>query len=97
MDAEPGAGGRLPADGLHALESGAGFASYDELYRWSVDDLEGFWPPSRSGRRPLVEPAGAGARRPAMPGARWFPGGRLNYAEHLLFPVGRGRGIGGGG
>ena len=22
-----------------------------------------------------------------MPGARWFPGGRLNYAEHLLFPL----------
>ena len=23
----------------------------------------------------------------AMPGATWFPGGRLNYAEHLLYPL----------
>jgi acetoacetyl-CoA synthetase len=66
-------------------ERGRDFAGYDDLWRWSVDDLEGFWgalweffevKPSTPYDRVL-------ARR-EMPGAQWFPGARLNYAEHLL-------------
>jgi acetoacetyl-CoA synthetase len=62
-----------------------GFDAFEPLQRWSVEDLEGFWqavwdffelrwhtPPERV----------LGSR--AMPGAEWFPGGRLNYAEHML-------------
>jgi acetoacetyl-CoA synthetase len=60
-----------------------GFDGYDELWQWSVDDLEGFWAAlwdhfdvgPRSG--PVL------ASR-AMPGARWFPEVELNYAEYLL-------------
>ena len=64
---------------------GARFADYDELWRWSVSDLEAFWA--------LVwEFCGVRASRPyervlgsrEMPGARWFEGARLNYAENLL-------------
>ena len=59
--------------------------SYDELWRWSVSDLEGFW-------SALWEFYGLRAHAPyervlgsrTMPGAEWFPGARLNYAEHLL-------------
>jgi acetoacetyl-CoA synthetase len=66
--------------------TGLTFDSYDALWRWSTDaGLEAFWaavwqffdvrssaPYSRvlDGR--------------VMPGARWFEGARLNYAEHAL-------------
>jgi acetoacetyl-CoA synthetase len=66
-------------------ERGRDFPSYDELWRWSVSDLEGFW-------GALWHFYGIRARAPyervlgsrAMPGAQWFPGARLNYAEHLV-------------
>jgi acetoacetyl-CoA synthetase len=60
-------------------------STHDELWRWSVTDLEGFWSAvweffdvtsSAPYDRVLEE------RR--MPGARWFPGALLNYAEHAL-------------
>src|SRR5438093_7404692 len=72
---------------------GLSFAGYDDLWRWSVTDLDGFWasiweyfevgPPVASGEVPspvLVERA--------MPGARWFPTATLNYAAHLLREAG---------
>ncbi len=58
---------------------------YEELWRWSVADLEGFWSSiveffdlrfSRQPERVL------GSRR--MPGAEWFPGGEISYAEHIF-------------
>ena len=66
-------------------ERGLAFASYDELQRWSVDDLEGFW-------STIWDFGGVKAHAPytsvlasdAMPGATWFPGARLNFAEHLV-------------
>jgi acetoacetyl-CoA synthetase len=66
-------------------ERGRDLAGYDELWRWSVDDLEGFW-------GSLWDFFGVRAHVPyervlgsrAMPGAEWFSGARLNYAEHLL-------------
>jgi acetoacetyl-CoA synthetase len=59
-----------------------GVSSYDELWRWSVEDLEGFW-------GSLWEMYGLGdyervLGRSEMPGAAWFPGTRLNYAEQML-------------
>ena len=60
-----------------------GLASYDDLWRWSVDDLEGFWAAIWSffGVRGEYD-AVLGSR--SMPGAEWFTGSRVNYAEHLL-------------
>jgi acetoacetyl-CoA synthetase len=60
-----------------------GFTTYDELWRWSVDDLEGFW----ASLWDFFEVEGSydavlGSR--AMPGAEWFPGAQVNYAEHIL-------------
>jgi acetoacetyl-CoA synthetase len=60
-----------------------GITTYDELWRWSVEDLEGFW-------GSIWDFFGLGERRgpvlagDSMPGARWFPEARLNFAEHLL-------------
>lgn len=65
---------------------GTSFSGYDELYRWSVTELSLFWADlwdflgiiaSRRFDRVLDEPA-------TMPGARWFAGARLNFAENLL-------------
>ena len=61
-----------------------GHASYDELWRWSVEDLEGFWALDLGllRRRRAATTACSGSRE--MPGAEWFPGARVNYAEHLF-------------
>jgi acetoacetyl-CoA synthetase len=65
----------------HGLE----LAGYEELWRWSVQELETFWADvwefcgvraSKSYERVLA------ARE--MPGTRWFEGAELNYAENLL-------------
>ena len=60
------------------------FGGFDDLYRWSVDDLEGFWGALWDfyGIRSTPYERVLGAR--TMPGAEWFPGARLNYAEHLI-------------
>ena len=64
---------------------GLQFASYDELWRWSVEDLEAFWgsvwdyfgvKAHKPYERVLADPS--------MPGAKWFTGAELNYAEHAL-------------
>jgi acetoacetyl-CoA synthetase len=64
---------------------GRPFADYEELWRWSVDELEDFW-------ASIWEFCGVRASKPyervlgshAMPGTRWFEGAELNYAENLL-------------
>ncbi len=66
-------------------ERGHTLRSYDELWQWSVDDLEGFWSSIWDffGIRAHT-PYDRVLETPTMPGARWFSGSRLNYAEHLL-------------
>ncbi|MGH3388369.1 MAG: AMP-binding protein, partial [Actinomadura sp.] len=61
------------------------FDGYGELWRWSVDDLDGFWSSLWDffGVRAHAAPAGTLGRR-EMPGAEWFPGAMLNYAEHAV-------------
>jgi acetoacetyl-CoA synthetase len=60
-----------------------GVEDYAALWRWSVEDLEGFW--AAIWERYDV---GGGYERvladASMPGAVWFPGARLNYAERLF-------------
>jgi acetoacetyl-CoA synthetase len=58
---------------------------YDALWRWSVDDLEGFWTEVvEEFDVQLHDPASAVLSDRSLPGARWFPGATLNYAEHAL-------------
>ena len=60
-------------------------SNYDELWHWSVDHIEDFWESlwdyfeltySKKWSAVLTE------RK--MPGAEWFPGVRLNYAENIF-------------
>jgi acetoacetyl-CoA synthetase len=64
---------------------GRQFGDYDALWRWSVTDLDGFWQAvwDYCGIEASVRPAAVLGRR-TMPGADWFPGARLNYAQHVL-------------
>jgi acetoacetyl-CoA synthetase len=64
----------------------AGTTDYPALWRWSVERPDPFW-------GAVWEFCGVRAARPAervladgdrMPGARWFEGARLNFAENLL-------------
>ena len=66
---------------------GVVLADYDALWRWSVTDLEGFWGAFAefAGVRFHAAPARV-LTDESMPGTRWFPGARLNYAEHALAP-----------
>ncbi len=66
-------------------ERGRHFDSYAALWQWSIDDLEGFWGSlweyfDVRASQPYERVLG----RRSMPGAEWFPGARLNYAEHAL-------------
>ena len=64
---------------------GLGFNTYPGFHRWSCDDNDKFWSGlwdwagvrGRKGDRILVD----GHR---MPGAKWFPEARLNFAENML-------------
>jgi acetoacetyl-CoA synthetase len=64
---------------------GRDLAGYDELFEWSVSDLEGFWGSvwdffGVRAHTPYERVLGARD----MPGAEWFVGARLNYAEHMV-------------
>jgi acetoacetyl-CoA synthetase len=84
--------GRVAAANLTAFmrqiarDFGVVMRTYEELYAWSIAEPERFWRAAWSycgvvattqGERVLVD----GDR---MPGARWFPEARLNFAENLL-------------
>ena len=61
------------------------FAGYDDLWRWSVDELAGFWDAVwHFFAVPSSAPYTSVLSSRVMPGARWFEGSRLNYAEALL-------------
>lgn len=61
------------------------FSDYSEFRRWSADDIEGFWVAlweyfdvqSATPYQCVLEER-------KMPGAKWFPGSSLNFAEHIL-------------
>jgi len=66
--------------------SGGQVHDWDSLYQWSIDQPQTFW-------RELWQWAGVigdgpgevtATQWPAMPGTRWFPEARLNFAENLL-------------
>jgi acetoacetyl-CoA synthetase len=62
------------------------FNSYHELYQWSIDQIPDFWAAMwdfaeiKASKKydQVVDDLGK------FPGAKWFPGVRLNFAENLL-------------
>ena len=77
-----------------AARAGRTFGNYAELHRWSVEERGAFWSSlwdfcdvvGDKGARELVD----GDR---MPGAKFFPDAKLNYAENLLRQSGAGDAI----
>ncbi|HST42309.1 MAG TPA: acetyl-coenzyme A synthetase N-terminal domain-containing protein, partial [Conexibacter sp.] len=68
-----------------AAERGVEVDGYDALWRWSVDELEQFWGAIWDyfevvAHTPYERVLGSRE----MPGAQWFPGATLNYAEHVF-------------
>jgi acetoacetyl-CoA synthetase len=62
---------------------GLDFADYAALWDWSTTDLAGFWSSiweyfDLPGKPDTVLPSAT------MPGAKWFPGTSMNYAEQVL-------------
>ncbi|MBC7939174.1 MAG: AMP-binding protein, partial [Chitinophagaceae bacterium] len=68
-----------------ARERGLKFDSYEALWQWSVTDLHAFWQSlwdhfelqSPTPHETVLEAA-------VMPGARWFPGAQVNYAQQVF-------------
>ena len=68
-----------------ARDTASSSDDYAELYAWSIREPEAFWQAVWSfcdvvgdpGERVVVD-------KDRMPGARWFPDARLNFAENLL-------------
>jgi acetoacetyl-CoA synthetase len=82
---------RIANSGLEAYrdwlntEYGLSLENYDELWRWSVAELEQFWQsiwryydvaPGQSCKQVL--------KSDGMPGATWFEGARVNFTQYLL-------------
>lgn len=66
-------------------ERGLSFGSYDDLWRWSISDLDGFW----SAIWQYFDVISDGSPETIVSGkeifgAKWFAGTRTNYAEHIL-------------
>ena len=76
--------------GWLAREKGLVFTSYADLWRWSVDHVGDFWATLWDYFDLAASHQAADALRPpaladdTMPGAVWFPGTRLNYAENIF-------------
>jgi acetoacetyl-CoA synthetase len=65
-------------------DRGHAFGDYDKLWHWSVTDTDAFWRSIDGYFDALWGDDRVALERPGMPGARWFPDARLNYAEYLL-------------
>jgi acetoacetyl-CoA synthetase len=65
---------------------GKDFSDYEALYQWSVDHIPDFWAAMwEFGGIIASEPYSQVVDDPGrMPGAKWFAGAKLNFAENLL-------------
>jgi len=77
---------RIQASAMHRFMHRYGFRTYDDLYRWSIDDMATFWEAiceffavrfDKPATRTLARPDN-------IMDAGWFEGSQLNFAAHLL-------------
>lgn len=76
---------RVASSEMSALQLHAGADDYNELWKWSVDDLPRFWRWiwDRYGILADGDPTVV-LRSAAMPGAQWFPDVALSFPEHVF-------------
>ncbi len=68
-----------------SARTGRGLSAWEALHQWSIEDREGFWDLVWDECGIVGEKGEAViGNADAMPGARFFPQGRLNFAENLL-------------
>jgi acetoacetyl-CoA synthetase len=61
------------------------FADYQDIHRWSVEHLDDFWAAIwEYFDVKTSSPYECVLAKREMPGAAWFPGARINYAEHIF-------------
>ena len=61
------------------------FDSYFDLHEWSIRDMESFWSQFWDfSNIKYSKSYDSVLKNPIMPGAEWFSGSELNYAENLL-------------
>ncbi len=66
-------------------EKSLNFQTRDDLWQWSVDHLEDFWASLwEYFHIQASSPYSAVLLERKMPGAKWFSGATLNYAEHVF-------------
>ncbi|MFD1350967.1 acetoacetate--CoA ligase [Oceanobacillus caeni] len=59
--------------------------TYEDLWKWSVDNMEEFWETIWDYYQvKSYTPYESVLKKEIMPGADWFSGSTLNYAEHIL-------------
>ena len=68
-----------------AERHGLVFSDYDALWRWSITELDAFWQSIWDYcDMQSPTPHTAVLARNVMPGAQWFPGAQVNYAQQVL-------------
>lgn len=82
---------RIRNSGIHMFMNwlkdtrGLSFSDYESLWRWSVESLEEFWESAWQYHGiQSATPYSTALEKRVMPGAKWFTGATLNYAEHVF-------------
>lgn len=66
-------------------ERGLEFADYNEMWRWSIEDLDGFWSAIWDFFDVAAsQPYERVLEKRQMPGAVWFSGAMLNYTDQIV-------------
>ena len=61
------------------------FDSYFDLHHWSISEIESFWSQFWDfSNIKYSKSYDSVLKNPVMPGAKWFSGSKINYAENLL-------------
>ena len=77
---------RIEKSAMFRFMTEQGFQSYDELHRWSVEDVEAFWQAlCKFCNIEFTKPADTVLAQPGdMTTAKWFYGSELSFPAHLL-------------
>lgn len=78
-------GAQIAASQLDQFRRRTGHPDYSTLHRWSVDSPDAFWAALWEFAAVIGERGDVAAEQlDRMPGTRWFPQARINFAENLL-------------